>query len=370
MRYHYARRDHFTTKKETLFDLLDRYALVARAQPVSPTTVNTYVKRIHTFWAWLTREKVIKENPLAAVRPPRVGRKRPRFFEAEIIKKVLAQLVDKPRELALILLMLDTGITLQEVVDLADKDMDLAKGTTRVYREKTKEDRSLFFCPAVAAACAAYRAVRPPPVTDARFFLTWDGRPLSKNRVKQIVARIGARAGLEERLSPHKLRHTFATMSLRNGSNLEYVRIMMGHHDVTTTSRNYLHMTDADVAHAAKTTSPVANLGFSKASAGMSRSRKARSDLPDAVDEAPTGEKTGNTYVLIQNQAPQKGRLVTGSGNTTMPWLRWPKPSMTSSDSSSAIRRGSPSACSNHRILRGSLFSNRCRKIAGPWHHS
>ena len=239
------------------------------------------------------------------MRPPRVAKRLPRIIEEDVIRKVLRQVAEEPRELALILLILDIGITLQELTDLDDRDVDLARGATRVFRQKTKKERLLFFSPATAAACAAYRAVRPPPVAEARFLLTWDGRPMTKLRIQKILERVGKRAGIGVRLSPHKLRHTFATMSLRNGSTLEHVKIMLGHSDVTTTSRNYTHLTDADVEKRARTSSPVANMGIGKGRPGRSLSNRGRAGPPEEMPEGQPGSGGGNTYVTIQNQAPQ-----------------------------------------------------------------
>jgi site-specific recombinase XerD len=194
----------------------------ARAQPISTTAIITYVKRIKTVLAWLEREKIIKDNVLAAVRPPKSSRRLPRSFDEDVIKKVLKCVIDEPRELVFILFILDTGITLQEITDLDDRDMNIPRLEARVFRQKTKKERILHFSPATGAALAAYRAVRPPAVAEPRFFLNWDGEPMTKHRVQAILARVGKRAGIGARLSPHRLRHTFATMSLRNGATLEH----------------------------------------------------------------------------------------------------------------------------------------------------
>lgn len=90
-------------------------------------------------------------------------------------------------------------------------------------------------------------------------FLTEDGRPLTASRIQKILERIGKKAGIKRRLSPHKLRHSYATVSLKNGANLDYVRRTLGHTDITTTEV-YLELTDADVQQAHKKFSPIANL--------------------------------------------------------------------------------------------------------------
>jgi site-specific recombinase XerD len=78
--------------------------------------------------------------------------------------------------------------------------------------------------------------------------------------VQSILYLIGRHAGLKTRLSAHRLRHTYATLCLRNGNNLEYVRITLGHRDIKTTSDAYLAVSDTDVASACKRSSPLAHL--------------------------------------------------------------------------------------------------------------
>ena len=130
---------------------------------------------------------------------------------------------------------------------------------------------------------------------------------MKKHRVQAILAAVGKRARIGARLSPHKLRHTFATMSLRNGATLEHVKLMLGHADVSTTSRNYSHLTNVDLAKRARTSSPVTNLGFTKGRAVQSRSTKGGERPPAGIhDDQPQPGEGGNTYVTIHNQPPRE----------------------------------------------------------------
>ncbi|MFC1912131.1 tyrosine-type recombinase/integrase [Chloroflexota bacterium] len=172
-----------------------------------------------------------------------------------------------PRENALLMLLLDSGITLSEVEVLTDSDVDTADGTVRVFRRKTQRERYAYFSPPTADAIEKYRFSRPDPIGEPRLFLTRDGYPLIGGRIQKVLERVGRKAGIGQRLSPHKLRHSFATWSLKYGSNLEYIRIVLGHSDIRTTSRSYLHMANSDVATAFKKTSPIINLGIRRGAA-------------------------------------------------------------------------------------------------------
>jgi site-specific recombinase XerD len=229
---------------------------------LSETTIIDYVRTIKTFWVWLESEGIIETNPLAGIRTPRPPELLPRNMTEEQMRAVFRVVAKKPREKALLLVLLDSGITLSEVETLDDADMDTRNGTIKVFRQKTRKERMVYISPETTSAVEAYRFCRPEPVAEPRLFLTEDGRPLTGQRIQKILERTGEAAGISQRLSPHKLRHSFATMSLKYGSNLEYVRLMLGHSDIITTSKFYLHVANADLAEAFQNTSPAMNIGL------------------------------------------------------------------------------------------------------------
>jgi len=277
-----------------------------KEEKLGRTTLNTYVRGIKAFWAWLSREGIIKHNPFTGVRTPRLPKRRlPKVMSEEEMVAVFASAAGNPRETALILLLLDSGITLSEVAELNDSYVDTAGGTVRVFREKTKNERYAYFSPPTGAAIEAYRFVRPEPVGAKRLFLTQDGRPLRARRIQTILESVGKRAKLNQRLSPHKLRHSFATWSLKYGSNLEYIRIMLGHSDIRTTSEAYLHMADADIAEASKITSPVVNLGIGKGKGWTVKPEVLQNGTLTPIripGRKRPGRGNGDTVILIQNQ--------------------------------------------------------------------
>jgi integrase/recombinase XerD len=140
------------------------------------------------------------------------------------------------------------------------QDVDLGSGRIRVFGKGSKE-RYAYMSPGTALAIHGYlHKTRPDPRTEDRLFLTVDGYPLTRSRVQAILQYIGRRVGLKQRLSAHRLRHTYATLCLKNGNNLEYVRITLGHSDIKTTSDAYLAASDVDVASACKRCSPLAHM--------------------------------------------------------------------------------------------------------------
>lgn len=229
------------------------------ARNLSGTTVNTYARVVKTFFAWLSEEKLITENPLAAIPAPRKPKTIPKVYrESELM--TVSTVVTGIRDRAIYELFLDSGIRLKELAGIKIGDIDIEKGSVRVMGKGGKE-RFVYFSPLVAESIKAYvTEYRGNAAVNDALFVTSTGSSLTKRGIQTMLYRLGEKAGLKERLSPHKLRHTFATLSLKNGGNLEYIRKILGHTDIKTTSEAYLNVQDEDVKAAHTKFSPLANL--------------------------------------------------------------------------------------------------------------
>jgi site-specific recombinase XerD len=226
---------------------------------ISGTSINTYVRSIKAFWSWLQKDGIIKKNPLEEVAAPKVPKRLPKVLSEEELTQVLKVASQKNRDRALIEILVDSGMRLNELANLNMEDVDEKDGVIRVIGKGDKQ-RNVFISDKTIATLNAYAIfARPEPVKEDRVFLTESGYPLTSRRIQKILDNIGKKAGIKQRLSPHKLRHSYATLSLKHGANLEYVRRTMGHSDIKVTEV-YLDVCDADVAQAHRKFSPVANL--------------------------------------------------------------------------------------------------------------
>jgi len=241
---------------------------------LSATSVNTYARGCQAFWTWLLAAGHIETNPLNEVRAPKLPPRRPKHYTEDEIRAVL-RAATNPRDNIMILVILDCGITVSELSGLKASDIDFDDGKVTLYRPKTNKYRTVFIEPGTLARLEDYiKHIRPQVPTDY-VFLTEDGHPMSGHRIQQNLYRIGVKAGLDKRLSPHALRHTFASFWLRYGKNLDQLRQLLGHSDIKTTEI-YLHTASPDeLGQVHKTASPVANLGLStykarRQSAGIS----------------------------------------------------------------------------------------------------
>jgi len=232
----------------------------AKERKLSLTSVNSYFKTVRAFWSFLFKEHLVDMNPLSGMKSPKKAKTIPKTFSEAEMLSVFAQLKPGSRDEVLVLMFLDSGMRLSELMKLPMKRLDLDNRRALVDGKGGKQ-RYTYFSKATEDAVRSYcDKVRPKPVAEENLILSEKGLPLSNSRVQFIIATIGAKAGLKERLAPHKLRHTFATMSLRYGGNLEYLKRLLGHSDIKTTSESYLNIDDQDVAAGYDKSSPISHL--------------------------------------------------------------------------------------------------------------
>lgn len=153
------------------------------------------------------------------------------------------------RDRALLRILYGTGIRASECASLREQDVDLVEQTVRVCG-KGGHERTLPLNRTVGEALAAYRSARGPVPREAPFFVSRRRRALTRGIVYERVRTLARRARLSQRLSPHRLRHTFATHLMRVGVGLVTLRDLLGHRQITSTQL-YLHVTAQDLREAA-----------------------------------------------------------------------------------------------------------------------
>lgn len=232
----------------------------AKDRPLSDTSVNTYVRAIRSFWSWMLGQKLIDVNPLAAVAAPKLPKTMPEIISETELNTILQKVSKKILYKALVLMLLDSGVRLAELVGMKMDHLDITDHRVRVFGKGGKE-RFAYFSDPTAETMVEYISQRQK--TDYRGRQLWvsaEGKALTAGRVQKILEGIGRSAHLDFRLSAHKFRHTYATLILKNGLNMEYLKVTMGHEDIETTSNAYIRVADQDIARAYQKASPVTNL--------------------------------------------------------------------------------------------------------------
>jgi integrase/recombinase XerD len=265
-----AEREREATSAEPS-DLSDFLADVAQGDgngrpPCSTATVHRKAACLRSFYRHLRREEAIEDDPAARLQTPRRGRKLPEVLSYAEVQRLLAQpRGDDPttfRDRALLELMYASGLRASETVSLEIQDVDLEQGVVRARGKGSKERLVPVGGKAVAAARAYLRAGRPKLVSspeERKLFLNFRGGPLTRQGLYKIVLRHAESAGLGDRMSPHTLRHSFATHLLTGGCDLRSVQEMLGHADLSTTQL-YTHLSGEEIKEAYFKAHPRAHL--------------------------------------------------------------------------------------------------------------
>jgi integrase/recombinase XerD len=215
---------------------------------VAPATLQRKAACLRSFYRHLRREEAIAHDPTADLRAPRKRQRLPQVLSRDEVAKLLgAPRGTGPaalRDRALLELMYACGLRASEATGLELRDLDLRTGVLRARGKGSKERLVPIGREAIASTRAYLERGRPLLVglgDEPRVFVNRRGTGLTRQGLYKIVQRHARAVGLQDRMSPHTLRHTFATHLLAGGCDLRSLQEMLGHADVATT-QIYTHL--------------------------------------------------------------------------------------------------------------------------------
>jgi integrase/recombinase XerD len=221
--------------------------------PCSAATINRKAACLRSFYRHLRREEIVEEDPTATLSPPRRGRKLPQVLSYSEVRRLLeAPRGSEPaplRDRALLELMYACGLRASEVVGLDVTDIDLERGFVRAHGKGSKERIVPLGRQAATAVRRYLQSGRPELVgasAEPKLFVNMRGGGLTRQGLYKIIQGHAKAAGLDGKMSPHTLRHTFATHLLSGGCDLRSVQEMLGHADVSTTQL-YTHLSNDEI---------------------------------------------------------------------------------------------------------------------------
>jgi integrase/recombinase XerD len=216
--------------------------------PAASTTVQRKVACLRSFYRHLRREEILDRDPTAELKGPPRGKRLPKVLSRDEVALLLAQPQGESpvalRDRALLELMYACGLRASEAVGIGLDELDLDEGVLRANGKGSKERLVPVGSKAVAALSAYLIVGRPQLVglrDERRVFVNQRGQGLTRQGLYKIVQRHARTAGLAEKMSPHTLRHTFATHLLSGGCDLRALQEMLGHADIATT-QIYTHL--------------------------------------------------------------------------------------------------------------------------------
>jgi integrase/recombinase XerC len=224
-------------------------------QHYSAATMARKIATLRSFYKWAERRGLATSNPMTLIRTPRQGKRLPKAITVEQVEKLLATPGEADtlgrRDRAMLETLYSTGLRVSELVGLNFRDLDLATETLHI-RGKGRKDRVVPLGSHAIQSIARYLecAKADPQFADAwkneagtqPLFLNKHGGRLSSRSVRRKLDKYLKMAGLDPTISPHTLRHSFATHLLDNGADLRSVQELLGHQSLSTT-QVYTHLT-------------------------------------------------------------------------------------------------------------------------------
>jgi len=222
---------------------------------IQKSSVSRVLSSIRSFYRFLHRSGYVKKNPARLVAHPRLPKKLPAFLTVDDAFNLVeapernseeeSQEFIKTRDRAILEILYGSGIRVSELVGLNMEDMNLKEGVMRV-KGKGKKERLVLIGRKAIEALKSYLSHRIAKAKDSQaLFINQSGKRLTARSVHRIVVRYARKTGINSRIGPHTLRHTFATHLLQAGADLRVIQELLGHSSLSTTQR-YTHI---DAAH-------------------------------------------------------------------------------------------------------------------------
>jgi integrase/recombinase XerC len=241
----------FTDKKPQDIDNLDIRGFLASLhyRKLKKSSIARKLATIRSFFKYLHREGIVKKNPAKLVSSPKVPKSLPRFLTVDeafaLMDSPKGDTFQASRDKAILELLYSSGLRVSELTTLDINDFDIKESLVRV-KGKGKKERII---PIGSKAVEAMENYLPERILlkkkSQALFLNNRGGRLTQRSIRRIVDKYGRMVALKGHLSPHALRHTFATHLLHGGADLRAIQELLGHSSLSTTQK-YTHV---DIAH-------------------------------------------------------------------------------------------------------------------------
>jgi integrase/recombinase XerD len=227
---------------------IDEFLRELGRQRLAARSVARVLNALRTFYRYLQTEKLVTVDPTALVRPPRTAKSLPRFLNLDEIDRLLAAPDGRTprglRDAAMLEILYATGLRVSELISLRLRDASSGSGLVRCVGKGNKE-RVVPMGKAARFRLDAWLENGRPALLNGRkstaLFLNSRGGAMTRQGFWKILKEYGDALGLNSRLSPHVLRHSFATHLLERGADLRSVQVILGHSDISTTQK-YTHV--------------------------------------------------------------------------------------------------------------------------------
>lgn len=242
------KRSESQTVAETDTSIILRHLISLRKKGLGATSRARHLVTIRGFYRFLVQEKVLKSDPAKLVDLPRGGLKLPDVLSPDDVDRLLeAPDTDNPkgvRDSAMLELLYAAGLRVSELVNLRVQDVNLEAGFVRVFGKGSKErivPIGRYAKVKIETYLKEIRLLLLKNYTSPHLFVARAGRPMSRQGFWKRLRQYATKAGIKKKVTPHSLRHSFASHLLEGGADLRAVQVMLGHVDISTT-QIYTHV--------------------------------------------------------------------------------------------------------------------------------
>jgi len=246
---YYLRKKNIIDINSSNRAIIVAYLLQMQKSGKASSSISRTCAALRSFYQFLFREHVISEDPTIDLDTPKLEQRLPKVLNTEEVEKLLSQPdITTPlglRDKSMLELLYATGMRVSELISLSVEDVNLETGFLRCMGKGSKERIIPVGSIALEYLKEYLSSVRKQLLNgkeSKKLFFNRQGNPMTRQGFWKIIKKYSKQAGIYKKITPHTLRHSFATHLLENGADLRAVQEMLGHADISTTQR-YTHLT-------------------------------------------------------------------------------------------------------------------------------
>lgn len=244
----FVKKNDIKSVEEIKYNNILDFLSYSKEQGLTATTIVRSIVSVKQFFKYLRLEKILKEDPTAHIRTPRMKKSIPGVISLDEVERMLAAPDESSpeglRDSAMLEVLYATGIRVSELIGLKLNDVNFEHGFVVVYGKGSKERIVPMGDKAKNKLLDYLRDSRPALLKSREakaLFVTRRGKGMTRQGFWKIIKNHALKAGIQKKISPHTLRHSFATHLLERGADLRTIQIMLGHSDISTT-QIYTHV--------------------------------------------------------------------------------------------------------------------------------
>ena len=244
--------NYFKNKDFLKLTVNDLVKFISSLKELSPSSISHMISTLKTFYSYFIKIDKIKVNPTDALKSPKLGLHLPEYLTIDEIDKLLDIDITDPfsaRNKAILELMYATGLRISEVISLEFKNIDTEECIVRVMGKGSKErivPINDYALKALNTYLEEYRPLMIKNEVNNYLFLNNHGKQMTRQGIFKMIKAECLKKGITKDISPHTIRHTFATHLLENGADLRIIQELLGHSDISTT-QIYTHLTNDEL---------------------------------------------------------------------------------------------------------------------------